>query len=698
MSQIKSILKLEHFKPALKKGRLISRGNKVVLEIESPFNQIILPLEMADVVSLCNGRNTVKQIIEKIYSRQKSVAFKNVCFTVLNLKKQGFLENGDELEDPNFRIFTSRSQAWFESIVFPTKSWTLIKRVVFAKNNVPVFYFICIGVLSSVLSSFSSIKSEVFEAPFLWIQGSFFQGLATFYILASILLNLKTLLKFALLALRTGRVYNINFEVTPIASAFKIDHEGSHLIDRSNERALHHLACATAYVPVATLLSMFPALQDLSSQIYLITLALCMWDLNPFYRSEMNEFFKSIAPFDRDNPWFLVQGGYGVDATDSTFKKVTSHIEYQLIYNLSWSAFAILFGLKLGFETLPYMHYTISSMSLLERVSVIYISYFIGIIIIFSCYHLFQIGYQLVHERLERIKNRLHIIQQTIIPQKINREQLLQNLQTIPVLSWFSEEILAEIVEQSEVLMFKDGMFLFQQGDHPDSLFILTHGNVRIYKTLSGEDRRSKISTLKPISIFGETCLLDHKERQADAISKGTCTVVKIPKQVLNRQFQSSTLSVDFESFRTAIMVDQFFHSAPVFCGLESHAVQFLMSRGVIEEYHDEAVIFHQGDNSHDFYLIIRGSVAIEINNERVNTIPQGGFFGEIGVIASIPRTATVRAHAQTVVLRIEAKSFWEFLTENIEVALMIETVGEIRLQQDIEHYARDENKTSVAS
>ena len=67
-------------------------------------------------------------------------------------------------------------------------------------------------------------------------------------------------------------------------------------------------------------------------------------------------------------------------------------------------------------------------------------------------------------------------------------------------------------------------------------------------------------------------------------------------------------------------------------------------------------------------------------NDQQVQTIEQGGFFGEIALLADTPRTATVRTAESTSVLRIESGAFWEVMTNNLNMAMTIENVAESRL------------------
>ncbi len=615
------------------------------------------------------------------------MSFKNVCLTILRLQKQGFLENGNDLEVPDFQILKNKSREWFEKYIFPSFSLTVIKKIVLDTNYPVVFYMLCVGVLSTVISTFSQFESSMLEAPFLWKSGSYFQGLLTFFAASSILLTFKTLIKFSLLTLRTGRIYNVKLEVSPIAMFFKIDHEGSHLIDRLNERCLHHLTSATVFIPGSVILSTLPWFSDFSQQIFLIAIGLTLWDLNPFYKSEMSEFFKSIEPFDKNNPWFVVQGGHGSAFLNK--HPLVNQIEYRKIYNFAWSAFTIMFTLKLTLESYPYFNYTLfSNKNWLDKSASVYILYFLGLFLVFGFYHLIHQILSKLGEWGSRLTRLFQALLKSVKKNKLDKGILHQQLTSIPVLSWFQEDVLNEIIDQSEVLMFKAGMIIFEEEDVADSLYVLTEGQVRIYKKIPGDHKKTKVQTLKPVSVFGESSLLEDQKRLAAAISKGQSTLVKIPSHVLKEYMRSETIAFDLDSFRTSILVDQFFHSAPIFSQMDQSAVQFLMSRGVVEEFVKSEVLFHQGDFAQDFYLIIRGSVQIVINGKKINTIPQGGFFGEIGVIASSPRTATIVCNPNSVFLKIDGDSLWEFLTQNIEVALMIEAVGEIRLREGLEHHS----------
>jgi CRP/FNR family transcriptional regulator, cyclic AMP receptor protein len=77
-----------------------------------------------------------------------------------------------------------------------------------------------------------------------------------------------------------------------------------------------------------------------------------------------------------------------------------------------------------------------------------------------------------------------------------------------------------------------------------------------------------------------------------------------------------------------------------------------------IEEYKDGEVIVQDGDEDRHMYVIQSGKVAVtkELGDREVTLaiLERGSFFGEMALLESLPRTATVRAvgHAKLLVIR----------------------------------------------
>ena len=96
--------------------------------------------------------------------------------------------------------------------------------------------------------------------------------------------------------------------------------------------------------------------------------------------------------------------------------------------------------------------------------------------------------------------------------------------------------------------------------------------------------------------------------------------------------------------------------------GLAEH-----MEALVVEEGH---YIVHKGDVGQEMFYIDKGTLAVENGDgKRLNQINQGVFFGEVGVLFSIPRTASVKALGHCVLYKLTRIGLEEVLDEFPAVA-----------------------------
>src|SRR5690349_1233579 len=90
--------------------------------------------------------------------------------------------------------------------------------------------------------------------------------------------------------------------------------------------------------------------------------------------------------------------------------------------------------------------------------------------------------------------------------------------------------------------------------------------------------------------------------------------------------------------------------------------------------------VFWIGDEGSDFYLVQVGRVAVCYPDEAghevtIAVLGAGDFFGEISLLDGGPRTATVRADGDVILLTLSRHDFLEFLKRNPVAAIHILTV-----------------------
>jgi CRP/FNR family transcriptional regulator, cyclic AMP receptor protein len=110
-------------------------------------------------------------------------------------------------------------------------------------------------------------------------------------------------------------------------------------------------------------------------------------------------------------------------------------------------------------------------------------------------------------------------------------------------------------------------------------------------------------------------------------------------------------------------------HRIPLFSAFDGKKLKRL---GMLaDQVHVPAgkVLMRQGDNGTDMMVIVNGQVSVERDGERLNTLGNGDFFGEIALVDGGPRTATVTTETPSSLLVITHRDFHSLMDEFPEVA-----------------------------
>ena len=107
--------------------------------------------------------------------------------------------------------------------------------------------------------------------------------------------------------------------------------------------------------------------------------------------------------------------------------------------------------------------------------------------------------------------------------------------------------------------------------------------------------------------------------------------------------------------------------ATPLFEGESTATIAQLAGNGTVRRYRKGTYLFHQGDDSPDVFFLVDGRVEISSltsNGHRQlhTTIDTPQFFGELGVLGDMPRTAGALALEESSVWRAEAAAFLTFL------------------------------------
>jgi MFS family permease len=118
----------------------------------------------------------------------------------------------------------------------------------------------------------------------------------------------------------------------------------------------------------------------------------------------------------------------------------------------------------------------------------------------------------------------------------------------------------------------------------------------------------------------------------------------------------------------------------PLFAPLGEPAVERLA--GSLRPVHVDAgeTIFRQGDDGDLFYLVRSGEVEVSVDGTEPRVLGPGDFFGEIALLRSVPRTATVLARTDVELDALDREPFLETVTGHGGSAEAAETIVAARL------------------
>lgn len=102
------------------------------------------------------------------------------------------------------------------------------------------------------------------------------------------------------------------------------------------------------------------------------------------------------------------------------------------------------------------------------------------------------------------------------------------------------------------------------------------------------------------------------------------------------------------------------------------------------------AVIFRQGDAGDDMYVISSGRVSLRVgvagHEREIAVIGPGDFFGELSLLANLPRTATAVATADTALLTVRRETFALMMQDELDVVFRMMDVLGRRLAENNRH------------
>ena len=215
------------------------------------------------------------------------------------------------------------------------------------------------------------------------------------------------------------------------------------------------------------------------------------------------------------------------------------------------------------------------------------------------------------------------------------------------------------------------------------------------------------LAQLGPGDLFGEMTCRTYQPRSATVQARETCVMVEMLRVILdmlvgNRQvseaskatskvkmptFKGTSFKTELENKYRERSLNNHLRSVPLFATVNEEFLEHLKENVELASYNQGQVICQEGDDADAFFLIRSGMVRVAQTmpgGEMVRTyLSRGDYFGEIGLLRAIKRTATCSALDAVDVVKIPAGEFNLMLEKFPDVRAQLEPVASARLAAD---------------
>ncbi len=258
------------------------------------------------------------------------------------------------------------------------------------------------------------------------------------------------------------------------------------------------------------------------------------------------------------------------------------------------------------------------------------------------------------------------------LPGRRSVAEWLEFLRTnVTILEGMNPLQMREFMLDSEARFYRAGETIFERNDPGSSLFAIAAGGVSVL--VSPTDPSIRVPIGKG-SIFGEVGLISGRKRGATIVAAEDAICVEISRTAaLKLQASVPTAKRAIERISTERQLLQMFGS-----GLQSADLADVLDSYEIQSVPAGKTILNEGDEGNDIYVIRQGSMVVErqIGGKPVflSYLPAGSYVGEMALLSSGKRTATVRAATKSEVIKLQGPAFSALLKAKPQLLARLKT------------------------
>lgn len=672
-------------RPCLKQHTIVSDGRQLILELGRNAGQLAFAADRGPILDLLDGKSTIREIVERLMARNGHVSFRGIFSTLQALEEGGALTEplGLSTQARVLTAPTERAEAFF---LRPLFELTLIRRLALPFHGLFPLVLIAALLISGVAGDtiyywFSHLSTR----GFLLLQDSagnagYLRALPTLAAMASILMVFKGLGKALLLLLATGRLYDLKLRVHLFGLSVGVSEVSINGASRPTLLA-YFLGCVSLYICAAAVAPDYVRQPELVHSFELLAILLTLVELDAYRRSDLTLLIDRLFRDDdsrRMRAYLKNKALFSVATTGSGFGGELRLVVYSTLA-LAWTVGFGLFALELLATNYPNLVVAAGpDLPQLERVSAAAV---LSLLLAAFGTLAFDLVSTIVSNIIYPMLTPYLRITRHIGTSEItsfDKDAMLARLKQLSFFEDLGEQALSEVIGQAKVKSFASGTRLIIQADPGRELFVLLEGSVRVLKR-DETGLQHEICKLGSGSVFGEIALIRDCVRTADVVAAEPIQALVIEKEAFRKLLDESGFKNDFDRILNRIALGHYLSSTSIFCGMPAETLGIFRELGTFEHHVAGDVIIREGDEGRAFYLVLRGGLDVARSGTSIAELKQGDFFGEIALLSNVARTATVTCREESLLLKLEAETFWRVLSENLPLAMNLEMVAEQR-------------------
>jgi CRP-like cAMP-binding protein/Zn-dependent protease len=235
------------------------------------------------------------------------------------------------------------------------------------------------------------------------------------------------------------------------------------------------------------------------------------------------------------------------------------------------------------------------------------------------------------------------------------RVEAAQLIDAMPMFDDLPEDVLSDLAGRVHLRTFPAGKPIFRQGDDPDAFYVIRRGTLHVVEENPETGGERLLRTLGRGESFGEVGLVNGSKRAASVRPVEDAEVFEVDRATFDHLLSNM---IHVPEFAPTLQAVAELRELPPFAHLEFASLNEVLAHGEWRTVAPGETIIEQGEVGDAFYVVGSGQVEIVKDGRPVTVMGAGAHFGEIALLADVPRTASVVARTPVRVFRLDREGF----------------------------------------